>query len=166
MTTDSTTLSDLAVSRLRTIVPVLWGTAVAALLRLISPHVPGDVGQGLSDWLGSADAIALVTAAAISAWYWVWRRLEPRIPDWLTRLALGSAIAPAYSSVVAVVTPSGQTVAGPASHLPDGTPVTPGLTDSERTDLESLRDILDPGDPGRDALDGVLEQARHLDTKG
>ena len=112
-TTPSSTLSDLAVSRLRTIVPVLWGTAVAALLRLVSPHLPGDIGQGLADWLGSTDAIALVTAAAISLWYWLWRRLEPRIPDWLTRLALGSAVAPTYSSVVAVVTPAGHTVAGP-----------------------------------------------------
>ena len=166
MNTNSTALSDLAISRLRTIVPILWGSLVATLLRIVSPHLPGDVGQGLTDWLGSADAIALVTAAAISGWYWLWRKLEPRIPDWLTRLALGSAVPPAYSSVVAVVTPSGETVAGPASPLPDGTPVTPGLTDAERTDLESLRDILDPGDPGRDALDGVLEQARHLDTEG
>jgi len=158
----TTGLSDLAVSRLRTIVPVLWGTAVAALLRLMSPHLPGDVGQDLATWLGSADAIALVTAAAISLWYWLWRKLEPRIPDWLARLALGSAIAPAYSSVVAVVTPAGEAVAGPASPLPDGTLVTPGLTDVERTDLESLRDALDEGDPSRDALDGVLEQARHL----
>lgn len=115
MSTLSTALSDLAVSRLRTIVPVLWGTAVAAQLWLVSPHLPGDVGQGPADWLWSADAIAIVTAAAISGWYWAWREAEGRIPGWLVRVALSSAMRPAYSSVVAILTPGGETVAGPAS---------------------------------------------------
>lgn len=138
---ESAALSDLAVSRLRTIVPILWGSLVATLLRLVSPHLPGDVGQALVDWLGSELALTAVTAAVIAAWYWVWRRLEPRIPDWLARLALGSARAPGYALTEAPVI--------------DGAHVVTTLTDAERADLTSLRDILDPGDPGRDALDRI-----------
>lgn len=148
MSEQSTALSDLAVSRLRTYVPVLWGSLAATLLRLVSPHLPGDVGQALADWLGSELALTAATAAAIAAWYWLWRRLEPRIPDWLTRLVLGSARAPGYALTEAPVV--------------DGVHVVTTLTEAERADLESLRDILDEGDPGRSALDGVLEQARHL----
>ncbi len=127
MTTD--TLSDLAVARLRTITPILWGSAVAFVLRVVSPHLPGDVGQGLADWLGSADAIALVTAAAISGWYWAWARVQHRIPAWLTRLALGSAKTPAYDAV-AVQPPEGA-IAGPGSLAPDGTPVAVLVVDED-----------------------------------
>ncbi|MHA7132528.1 hypothetical protein [Oerskovia turbata] len=90
-------LSDRAVSWLRTAVPVLWGTIVVAILRTISPHLPGDLGTALATWLGSETTIALVTAAAIAAWYALWRWAEPRIPDWLTRLVLGSAQSPTYT---------------------------------------------------------------------
>jgi hypothetical protein len=97
MTTTTHPLSDRAVSWLRTTVPVLWGTIVAAILRNASPHLPGDLGTALADWLGSETTLALVTAAAIAAWYALWRWAEPRIPDWLTRLVLGSARAPIYT---------------------------------------------------------------------
>ena len=80
----------------------------------------------------------------------------------LVSLAWARAGATPAKTVVAVVQPDGVTVAGPASPLPDGTPVTPALTDAEFTDLEAVRDLLFPGDPGRDALTSVLEQARHL----
>lgn len=94
---ERTVLSDRAVSYLRTIVPVLWGSIVATILRVISPHLPGDVGQALADLLESELALSLVTAAGIAGWYWVWRRLERRIPDWLVRLVLGSARTPGYA---------------------------------------------------------------------
>jgi hypothetical protein len=96
MTTTTHPLSDRAVSWLRTTVPVLWGTVVAAILRTATPHLPGDLGTALADWLGSETTLALVTAAAIAAWYALWRWVEPRIPDWLTRLVLGSAQTPVY----------------------------------------------------------------------
>ncbi len=80
----------------------------------------------------------------------------------LVSLAWARAGAFAAKTVVAVVTPEGETIAGPASPLPNGTPVTPALTDAEFTDLEAVRDLLFPGDPGRDVLTSVLEQARHL----
>lgn len=98
MTTQPThPFSDRAVSWLRTVVPVLWGSVVAAILRATTPHLPGDLGTALADWLGSETTLALVTAAAIAAWYALWRWAEPRIPDWLTRLVLGSAQTPTYT---------------------------------------------------------------------
>jgi hypothetical protein len=69
MTTQPThPISDRAVSWLRTVVPVLWGSVVAAILRATSPHLPGDLGAALADWLSSETTLALVTAAAIAAW--------------------------------------------------------------------------------------------------
>lgn len=148
---ERTVLSDRAVSYLRTIVPVLWGSIVATILRVVSPHLPGDVGQALADFLASELALSLVTAAVIAGWYWVWRRLERRIPDWLVRLVLGSARTPGYSLPAAVV------------QLDDGTAVTgvlptsAALTPDERENLASLAAALDEGDPGRTALERVLE---------
>lgn len=148
---ERTVLSDRAVSYLRTIVPVLWGSIVATILRVISPHLPGDVGQALADLLASELALSLVTAAGIAGWYWVWRRLERRIPDWLVRLVLGSARTPGYTLPGAVV------------QLDDGTTVTGvlptsgTLTPDERENLASLAAALDEGDPGRTALERVLE---------
>ena len=85
------TLSDRAVSYLRTIAPVLWGSLLAAVLPSL-PWLPVEV----VEWL-SGDAASLAFAAAlIAAWYVVWRHVEPHVPDWLTRIVLGSAQSPAY----------------------------------------------------------------------
>lgn len=124
MSTTTHPLSDRAVSWLRTTVPVLWGTVVAAILRAVSPHLPGDLGAALATWLSSETTIALVTAAAIAAWYALWRWAEPRIPDWLTRLVLGSARPPAYAPVT-----------------PEGAHVITRLTDDERQVIDDLRAI-------------------------
>jgi hypothetical protein len=106
--TGATSLGDRGASILRTTIPAAWGTVVAQLLAWLAPLLPGDVGTSLDDLLSSELAIAFITAAAIAVWYALWRIVEPRIPDWLTRLVLGSAAAPAYSKVtadgVAVVT--------------------------------------------------------------
>ena len=151
ITDERTALSDRAVSYLRTIVPVLWGSIVATILRAISPHLPGDVGQALADFLASELALSLVTAAGIAGWYWVWRRLERRIPDWLVRLVLGSARTPGYSLPDAVVQlADGGTVSGVL-------PTSATLTPDERENLASLAAALDEGDPGRTALERVLE---------
>ncbi|RHA43678.1 hypothetical protein [Cellulomonas rhizosphaerae] len=89
-------LSDRAVSYLRTAVPALWGAAIAATLKALAPHLPPALYQQLADVLSSALAQSLVVSAAIAGWYWVWRRAEPYIPDWATRVVLGSARTPAY----------------------------------------------------------------------
>ena len=148
---ERTVLSDRAVSYLRTIVPVLWGSIVATILRVVSPHLPGDAGQALADFLASELALSLVTAAGIAGWYWVWRRLERRIPDWLVRLVLGSARTPGYALPAAVVQlDDGSTVTG-------FLPTSATLTVDERENLASLAAALDEGDPGRAALERVLE---------
>jgi len=84
-------LSDRAVSYLRTIVPVLWGSLLSAVLPSL-PWLPDEV----TAWLSGDAASLAVTALAIAAWYVAWRHLEPHVPDWLTRLVLGSAQPPAY----------------------------------------------------------------------
>lgn len=156
------TLSDRAVSYLRTAVPVLWGSLVGLVLGWVAPYLPGDLGRLLADFLGGEAALTFVVALAIAGWYALWRRVEKRIPDWLTRIVLGSAAAPSYSPVVAVVAPDGTTVAGPASPLPDGTPVTPGLTDHETLHLARVHDDLPEGDAARPVIESVLYQARHM----
>lgn len=129
MKTESAALSDRAVAYLRTVTPVLWGSLVALVLRLVSPHLPGDVGRFLGEWLGSEGALTLVTAAVIAAWYWVWQRIQHRIPAWLARVALGSAKIPAYDAV-AIQSPDGA-VAGPGSTAPTGTPVAVLVVDED-----------------------------------
>ena len=62
--------------------------------------------------------------------------------------------------VVAVVEPDGTTVAGPASPLPDGTPVMPGLTNGERDALTATAWLVPEGHPGREPIVSVLDQAR------
>lgn len=84
-------ISDRAVSYLRTVVPVLWGSAVAWLLTVVV--LPTEV----TDLLTSDLAITAITALVVGAWYIAWRWAEPHIPDWLTRLVLGSAQTPTYT---------------------------------------------------------------------
>ncbi|KZM36074.1 hypothetical protein [Oerskovia enterophila] len=95
--TSPSPISDRAVSCLRTVVPVLWGSAVAWLLTVAV--LPTEV----TDLLTSDLALTAVTALGVGVWYIAWRWAEPHIPDWLTRLALGSARPPSY----APVTPDG-----------------------------------------------------------
>jgi hypothetical protein len=91
-------LSDRAVSYLRTVVPVLWGSLIGLLVQSAA-WLPAPV----IAWLSGEAAVGVVTAGAIAAWYAVWRWAEPRIPDWLTRVVLGSAQAPAYGVLLGEV---------------------------------------------------------------
>lgn len=83
--------TDRAVSYLRTVVPVLWGAAVTWLLTLVV--LPTE----LVDLLTSDLAVSAVTALIVSAWYIAWRGVEAHVPDWLTRIVLGSARSPSYA---------------------------------------------------------------------
>ncbi|PSL04142.1 hypothetical protein CLV30_106147 [Haloactinopolyspora alba] len=78
-------------SWLRTVVPVLWGALItwgaAQLAWLPAPVVA---------LLTSGDLVLFITGAVVAVWYAVWRRLEHRVPAWLTRLVLGSNQAPRY----------------------------------------------------------------------
>lgn len=84
-------MSDRVVSYLRTAVPAAWGWLLTQLV-LVLPGTPGYVVDALS----TPAAVGAVTAAVTLLWYVVWRRIEPHVPDWLSRLALGSALQPAY----------------------------------------------------------------------
>lgn len=87
---------DGGASVLRTVVPAVWGTTIVQVVAVLGPHLPGDLGPALAGWLASETTVALVSAAAVALWYAVARRVEQHIPDWLTRVVLGSAARPAY----------------------------------------------------------------------
>jgi hypothetical protein len=96
-------LNDLVISRLRTVVPKLCGLALGALLVWLGASAPwvltvlDMLGVDLSDPAVVTGISLAVVGLAELGWYELWRRLEPRLPDWLTRLTLGSAKAPTYT---------------------------------------------------------------------
>ncbi|HEU5475829.1 MAG TPA: hypothetical protein VFV67_34770 [Actinophytocola sp.] len=83
-------MSDYTRSIVRTVVPGVWAVVVLWLAKLGLP-------QPVSDWLASTPVAEKVTElAALGAVYAVVRWIEPRMPDWLTRILLGSARPPVY----------------------------------------------------------------------
>lgn len=100
-TTPSDALDDRVVALLRTAVPTLWGTLVAALLTSAAGRLPAELGDALAAVLRSDVVIALVTVAAVAGWYAAWRWAEPHVPAWIVRLVLGSARTPSYAPVTA-----------------------------------------------------------------
>lgn len=81
-------MSDTLTSWLRTVVPALWSALVAWLVSLGVPQAVTDALGGL----GQTVVVPLVLAAVYAAL----RAVEPHLPDWLTRLLLGSAKVPTY----------------------------------------------------------------------
>lgn len=117
------TISDRAVSYLRTAIPALWGSIVTWLLaRYVLP-------AEVVDLLTSDVLVAAVTAVVILAWYALWRVVEPHVPHWLTRIVLGSAKTPSYAPVG-----------------PDGVYDITSLTPDERAVVNDLR-LLEGRDP-------------------
>lgn len=83
---------NLLTSIIRTLVPALWGTVLTWVIG-VAPALAPLEGQ----LLGLADlAVPIITAVIVGAWYALWRWLEPKLPDWLTRAVLGSAKTPTY----------------------------------------------------------------------
>lgn len=82
------------VSILRTFIPYIWGIFIGSVLSAVPVLEP------LRDQLLSYGELSVPVIAAILAglWYALWRWLEPRLPDWLTRILLGSAKAPNYET--------------------------------------------------------------------
>lgn len=122
-------LGDKVASLLRTAVPAAWG-AIVTLLLGVTTKLP----QEVADWLNSPLAISAVTSVVMVLWYALWRRLEPRIPDWLTTLVLGYAMAPTYQPVAVTGAPNivayqdadgvfraGEAAAGETGHPLEGT---------------------------------------------
>lgn len=88
--TDSTAPSRVT-ALLRTVVPSLWGSALAWLLAAVV--LPQEVVTLLESPLVTEALVAL----SIGAWYALWTWLEPRLWPWVTRLLLGSNKQPSYS---------------------------------------------------------------------
>ena len=83
-------MNDRVVSWIRTAIPGLWATLISYLATRFA--FPDEV----VDWLGGPATVAVVVWLVLALWYALWRWLEPRMPDLLTRLVLGSARAPRY----------------------------------------------------------------------
>jgi hypothetical protein len=81
-------MSDNLTAWVRTVVPALWSALVAWLVALGLPPVFTDAAAGLVD--------VLVVPVALASVYALLRWLEPKLPDWLTRVLLGSARPPTY----------------------------------------------------------------------
>lgn len=132
---ERTALSDRAVALLRTAVPGLWAALVTTLLRITSPHLPGDVGAALADLLRSELAVTFVVVLVLALWYWLWRKVERLVPDWLVRLVLGSARTPGYGLPATVV------------ELADGTAVTGVLpVSAEVVPAQTVRIAVTPAE--------------------
>jgi len=91
-------VSDLVTSWLRTVVPGLWSALVTALLTWATASAPWLLGvfDALHIDLESPTTAVFVMGVVLAIWYAIWRRVEPHVPDWLSRVALGSAKAPSY----------------------------------------------------------------------
>lgn len=96
--TPPSSVRDFGVSWLRTVVPTAWGAVVAFLLS----RVPE-----LHDALVNPGVTMAVTAAVVTLWYTLFRKLEPHIPAWLTAFLLGSNRAPVYPAFRSDVPPAG-----------------------------------------------------------
>jgi hypothetical protein len=82
-------MPDRLIGWLRTVVPVAWSAFVTWLATLCVP-------EAITGPLGDAGDL-VVTPIVLALVYPLIRWIEPRLPDWLTRILLGSAKAPTYS---------------------------------------------------------------------
>lgn len=83
--------NDFVLSMLRTVVPIAWGWVLSQLVT----HLP---------WLASVLGVspgapppAWLVPTLMVGWYALWRKVEPKLPPWLTRLVLGANTTPAYA---------------------------------------------------------------------
>lgn len=83
-------MSDFVRSVLRTAFPVAWGSLVAWLVTLGLPASVTDTIAGFGQH--AAEVVIAVVVYAVVRW------IEPHIPDWLTRVLLGSAKPPTYGA--------------------------------------------------------------------
>ena len=79
--------SDKVAAWLRTVVPVGWGALVAFLLSRF---------PAIHDLMVNPAVVMVVTGIVVTAWYSLWRWLEPRLPAWATVLVMGYDRPPVY----------------------------------------------------------------------
>jgi len=85
-------MSDRLRSIVRTVMPGAWAALVLWLVRQFA------LPDAAAAWLTSSAVVEAVTnVAALAAVYAFARWIEPRLPDWLTRVLLGSATPPTYT---------------------------------------------------------------------
>jgi hypothetical protein len=90
MTEPTPNVRDIGVSIIRTVVPSLWGAALAWLVTQIPALEPVLNESGMTG-LG-----AVIAATLIGLWYALFRSIESKLPAWLTVLVLGSNRPPTY----------------------------------------------------------------------
>lgn len=74
---------------------------MTALLGVLAGRLPDELYATVERVLDSDVLLLLVVTLVVTAWYWLWRRLEDHVPLWLVRLVLGSARTPSYAPVTA-----------------------------------------------------------------
>lgn len=80
-------VKDWGLSWIRTGVPILWGY----VLTFVATRVPE-----LHALLDDPQILAAVVGAVTLVWYGLMRKIEHRLPAWLTRFVLGANAAPRY----------------------------------------------------------------------
>jgi len=80
-------VKDWGLSWIRTGVPLLWGY----LLTLVATRFPD-----VHALLENPQVLAAVVGAVTLLWYAIMRKIEHRLPPWLTRFVLGANTAPQY----------------------------------------------------------------------
>lgn len=80
------------ISLLRTFVPAVWGVVLGWVLINI-PQLAQLLGLQEGD-----PAPSWLIPFVMLGWYAVWRKLEPKLPAWLTRFVLGANTAPTYTA--------------------------------------------------------------------
>ncbi|WP_043843489.1 hypothetical protein [Amycolatopsis taiwanensis] len=83
-------MNDKITSIVRTVVPGTWAALVAWLVGLGLP-------AAVTGWLSGLGG-TVTELAALAAVYIAVRVVEPRLPGWLVRVLLGSAVQPSYSA--------------------------------------------------------------------
>jgi hypothetical protein len=82
-------MSDRVVGWLRTVFPGAWSALISWLITLGLPDI-------VTGALGNAGEL-VVLPIVLAIVYPLVRWIEPYLPDWLTRVLLGSAISPTYT---------------------------------------------------------------------
>lgn len=91
-------MSDKVIAWLRTVVPALWGLAVAWLVtRIPALAVVADGLNGVG--------LAILVPVAVAVWKWAFNTAQNTMPAWLTAVLLGHPAAPTYTRPTPVVTP-------------------------------------------------------------
>jgi hypothetical protein len=86
----ASSVSDIVVSIIRTVVPVAWGSALTWVATQL-PFLADALNQAGATGLG-----AVLVATLTTLWYSLMRSVERYLPAWLTVLVLGSNRPPIY----------------------------------------------------------------------